>query len=86
MHALGSARLDERLHLERFERVPPNQRALAHLLERRAIARVGVEVHQARSIDIVAFRVPLVQIDTPETDDPEQRRQVINNGKVDRVT
>ena len=85
MHASGSTSLDERLHAERLEGIPDDQRALAHLLERRALTRVKVEVYEVRPIDVVAFRVPLVQIDAPEIDDPKQRRQVVNNRKVERV-
>ena len=36
-------------------------------------------------IDVVTRRVPLVEIDAAEVDDPEQRRQVVDHRKVDDV-
>ena len=42
-------------------------------------------MHVVRPIDVVTRRIPLVQIDAPEIDDPEQRRQVIDDRKVDDV-
>ena len=79
MHALRSACLDERFHTERVECIPDDQGAFAHVLKRRAFARVKIEVHEVRSVDIVAFGIPLVEVDTPEIDDPQQRRQVVND-------
>src|ERR1043166_7594701 len=38
-----------------------------------------------RPIDVVAAGVPLVQIDATEVDYPKQRRQIANDGKIDRV-
>ena len=36
-------------------------------------------------IDVVAARVPLVQVDAPEVDDPQQRRHVLDHREVDDV-
>ena len=70
---------------ELLERVAHDQRALAHLIERRALAGIEIEVHVVRSIHVVAPRVPLVEIDAAEIDDPHQRRHVVDDRKVDDV-
>ena len=38
-----------------------------------------------RPIDIVTARVPLIQIDATEIDDPQERRQILNDRKIDDV-
>jgi hypothetical protein len=38
-----------------------------------------------RPIDVVATRVPLVQIDAAQVDDPEQGGEVVHDGEVDDV-
>ena len=47
--------------------------------ERRALAGIEVEVQIVGPIDVVAARIPLVQVDAPEVDDPEQRREVLHD-------
>src|SRR5260221_7739377 len=39
-----------------------------------------------RSIDVVTARVPLIQIDATEIDYPQQRRQILNDRKVNDVS
>ena len=36
-------------------------------------------------IDVVAARIPRVQIDAAEVDDPQQRGEAVNDGEVDDV-
>ena len=74
--ALGAGRLRVARHAER-RRAPSRttQRRLA-APARRSAARHGieVEVQVVGPVDVVAARVPLVQVDAAEVDDPEQRR------------
>ena len=42
-------------------------------------------MHIVRTIDVVALRVPLVQVDASEVDHPQQRRRIVDDGKVDDV-
>ena len=35
------------------------------------------------AVDVVAARVPLVEIDAAEVDDPEQRREILDDREVD---
>ena len=46
---------------------------------------VEVEVHVVGPVDVVALRVPLVQVDAPEIDHPQQRRHVVDHREVDDV-
>ena len=48
---------------------------LAHLVERGARAGIEIEVQVVGPVDVVAARVPLVQVDAAEVDDPQQRGQ-----------
>ena len=68
VHALASRRLDERRHAEAAQHVGDDQRALAHDGERRFGGGVDVEVNVERAIDVVAERVPRVEIDAAEID------------------
>ena len=43
------------------------------------VAGIEVEVQVVRPIDVVAARVPLVEVDAAEVDDPEQRREVLHD-------
>src|SRR5213078_1971445 len=47
--------------------------------------RIEIKVQIVRTIDIVTARVPLIKVDATEIDDPEQRGQILNDGKVDNV-
>ena len=42
-------------------------------------------MHVVGTIDVVALRVPLVQVDAPEIHHPQQRRHVVDDRKVDDV-
>jgi hypothetical protein len=83
VQAARSRRLDIRLHAQRLERVADDQSALAYQLERRALAWVEIEMHIVRPVVVVASRVPLIEIDASEVDDPQQRREIIDHRKVD---
>jgi hypothetical protein len=85
VHPLRAAGLDERFHPDRLQRVAHDQSALAHLREGRAVTRVEVEVHVVRTIDVVALRVPLVQVDAPQVHHPQERGQIVNHREVDDV-
>ena len=52
-------------------------------VEARAVAGIEIEVQVVGAIDVVAVGVPLIQVDAPEIDDPEQRRQVVDDREVD---
>ena len=62
-----------------------HQRGLDDSPEVRARHRIEVEVKVVGTIDVVAARVPLVQVDAAEVDDPEQRRQILHDRKVDDI-
>ena len=47
--------------------------------------RVEVEVQVVGPIDVVAARVPRVEVDAAEVDEPEQRRQVLDDREVDHA-
>ena len=83
MQALRAGGLDERGHAQGFERVPDDPAALEHLLPFGAGARIEVEVHVVGPIDVIALRIPLVQIDASEVDHPQQRWDVVDDGKID---
>ncbi len=72
-------------HADRGECFVENEGGLAHGLEGHVGTRVEVEVQVVGSIGIVGTRVPLVQIDAPEVDDPQQRRQVLDHRELDHL-
>jgi hypothetical protein len=82
---LGAGCLDERRHPERLERAPHDARGFEHAIERRADAWIEVEVQVVGSVDIVAPRVPLVQVDASEVDHPQERRPVLDHREIDDV-
>src|SRR5688572_7823039 len=83
--AFRAGGLRERLHAEAFERGAHEKRSLAHRLERRAWNRVEVEVQVIRTIDVVATRVPLIQVDASQVHEPEQRGEILHHWKVNDV-
>ena len=83
VQSLRSRCFDERRHVERLERVAHDQAGGEHLVEARAGAWIEIEVHVIGPIDVVASRVPLVEIDTPQIDDPHQRGPILNHRKID---
>ena len=70
---------------EHIERLPDEQRRLEDLLERRSRTRIEVEMKIIGPIDVVAARVPLVEVDASEIDDPEQRGDILNHREIDDV-
>ena len=84
--ALGAGRLDERRHAERLERLAHDQRGLEHLVEADAGPGIEIEVQVVGPIDVVAARVPLIEVDAAEVDDPEQRCEVLHHREVDDVS
>ena len=64
-----------RLHAERRQRIAHDQPALACLFECRALTWVEIEMQIVRPVYIVAAGVPLIEIDAPEVDQPQQRRR-----------
>ena len=81
--AARAGRLRERRHPELLEGLVHRERGLAHRRERRARHRIEVEVHVVRAVDVVAARVPGVQIDAAEVHDPEERGEVLDHREVD---
>ena len=63
--------LDQRRHLQRVEGFAHDQRRFEHPIEAGAGAGIEIEMQVVGPVDIVAARVPLVQVDAPEIDDPQ---------------
>ncbi len=82
---LRAARLDERFHLQRCECVADDTRRLAYLIEGRALPGVEIEVDIVGTIDIVTPCVPLIEVDAPQVDQPEQRGHVVDDREIDDV-
>ena len=72
-------------HVEPLERVAHDERRLPHLIERRLLAGIEVEVHVVGPVDVVAACVPLVQIDAPEVHHPQEGREILDHREVDDV-
>ncbi len=85
MKPLRAAGLDERFHLQRRECVTDDNRRLAYLIEGCARPRVKIEVDIVGTIDIVTPCVPLIEIDAPQVDQPEQRGHVVDDREIDDV-
>ena len=84
--ALGAGRLDERRHAERLERVTHDERAARSTCANFTPGPgIEIEMQVVGAIDVVAARVPLIEIDAAEVDDPEQRREVLHHREVDHV-
>ena len=83
--ALAARRLHERRHAEPLQNVANDQSGLAHDLERRAGRRVEIEVQIERAIGILAERVPRIEIDAPEIDQPQEGWKIVDDWKVDDV-
>ena len=72
VHSLRTARLYERVHAQPLERLLQDQSALTHLGEGGAASGIEVEMHIVGTVDVVALRVPLIQVDASEVDHPQQ--------------
>ena len=86
VNAAGAGRLRVAFNFDRGQRVPYHQSGFEDVLERCAGGRIKVKVEIVGTLDVVAARVPGIQIDAPQIDDPqEQRRRVLNHGKIDYI-
>src|SRR5207302_7929293 len=70
--ALGPRRLREVGHAEAVQGLVHPSRGLPDSFEGRAGDRIEVEVEIVGPVHVVASRVPLVQVDASEVDDPAQ--------------
>src|ERR1044071_8575451 len=68
------------------QRITDKDRGFADLFPTRLLDRIKIEVKVIGPIDIVAARVPLVQIDAAEVDYPQERAEIADNGKIDDVS
>ena len=85
MHSLRAGRLRVDRHVQPRERLVQDERALDHLREGDAVARIEVEVEVVGPIDVVAAGIPLVQVDASQVDHPEEGREVLDDREVDHV-
>jgi hypothetical protein len=83
VHAVGAARLRERLEPERVERLLHDQRHLDGLGEARAGSGIEVEQHEVRPIGPVDARVPRVHVDAAHVDHPEERVLLVDDRRLD---
>ena len=86
MDAARAGRLHDARHREAGERVAQDERGLGDPREGDVLAGIEVEVEVVGSIDVVAARVPLIQVDAAEVHDPEESGHVLNDREVDDVT
>jgi hypothetical protein len=56
-----------------------------HGVPARAFTGIQVEVDVVGPIHVIAAGVPLIQIDAAQVDDPEERRQIVDDREVDDV-
>ena len=85
VQAARAGRLDDRLHSQALQPGAHDLRGLDDVAVRRLGNRIEVEVEIVGTIDVVAARVPRVQVDAAEVDDPEQRRQVLDHREIDHA-
>ena len=85
MDAAAPGRFRIRRHAQVPQRLVDGVRGLDHLREADLLAGIEVEVQVIGPIDVVAARIPFVQVDAAQIHDPEQRGQVVDHRKVDHV-
>ena len=68
-----------------LERIAQQEGRLPHPVEGGAGHGVQIEVQIVGAVDVVAARIPLVQVDAAEVDHPQERRQILHDGKVDHT-
>src|SRR5690242_18786464 len=73
------------LDLQRSQCVAHDERSLQHPLEWRLWRGIEIKMQVVRTPDIVAPRIPGIQIDAAEIHHPKQRSNVLNHGKPDDV-
>ena len=81
MYATRARCFRKRLHAEAFQRRSHDQGRFADSLEFRARHRIEIEVQIIGPINVIAARVPLIEIDASEIDDPQQRSASCTMGK-----
>src|SRR4029077_14843362 len=64
--------------------ISDDETGLPDLVER-GVSGIEIEMEVIRTIDVVTFRVPLIQVDASKVDDPHERRQIADDGKIDDV-
>ena len=69
-----------------LQRISYLQGRFEHLIERGVRNGVKVEVQIIRPVHVVTLRVPLIQIDASQVNDPEQAGEIIDNREVDDVS
>jgi hypothetical protein len=62
-----------------------DERPLEHRREGRTGHGIKVEVHIVGLMDVIALRVPLIEVNAAKVHDPEQGCNVVDDGKVDDV-
>ena len=85
MNAARAGGLSIARHFEGVERVTHDKRRFQHALERCSGHRIQIEVQVVGPVDVVAARVPGIQIDAAEIDHPKQRGQILDHRKVDHI-
>src|SRR5262249_35590622 len=83
--AARTSRFGVTRNLPARERSAHAERRLAHLVEAGAGNGVEIEVQIIGAVYVVAAGVPGIEIDAAEIHYPEQRSQVLHDGKVDDV-
>src|SRR5258705_5607718 len=73
-------------HTEAFETASHEQRGFPDLRERGSGRRIEIEMQIVGAIVVVAPRVPGVQIDATQVHHPQERRKVLDDGKIDGVS
>ena len=81
MHAFRAGRLRIRRHAERRQCVTNDERRGANVVERCRRHRIEVEVQVIGAVDVVAARVPRIEIDAAEVDEPKERREILHDRK-----
>ena len=61
------------------------ERRVQHLCEGRARDRVQVKVQIVGTVHIIAFGIPLIQIDASQVDDPQEAGEIVDDREVDDV-
>src|SRR5580700_12205038 len=78
MNSATAGRLDVRCHPDAAENVADNERALTHDGERRPFHRIEIKMQVEGTIRVVAQRVPWIEIDATQVDQPQKRRTVVD--------
>src|SRR6202021_3397597 len=66
--------------------VSDNQGRLAHESERSTRCRIEIEMQVVGPFDIIAARVPGIQVNTSQVHDPQKRRRILHTWKADHFS